>query len=140
MYNIKEGSTGGGGGAAAGARGSRHPPPPPTLGYNTQRCLRVHHWLYSVTVYVYWLKPHNNDNSRPPNLALLPPNPEYAVSDNILSSSRCRKDIACIKMSHTKLLPKQTKRGLQCNTTALPRSGGGGGGGVIKGAISRTYN
>ena len=34
--------------------GKMPPPPPPTLGYNTQGCLRVHHCLYSVTVYTGW--------------------------------------------------------------------------------------
>ena len=49
------------------------PPPPPTLGYNTQGCLRVHYCLFCNSV--YWLKPHNNLNYRPPNLVLLPPLP-----------------------------------------------------------------
>ena len=69
------------GGAPQGGQGGRSPPQlehwggiaPPTLGYNTKGCMPKSPLLSLFCNSVYWLKPHNNVNSRPPNLAVLPP-------------------------------------------------------------------
>ena len=69
------------GGAPQGGQGGGRPPnlsiggasPPPTLGYNTNLGVPKSPLLSLFCNSVHWLKPHNNVNSRPPNLAVLPP-------------------------------------------------------------------
>ena len=76
---LRGGSTGGAGGAAAPPppqleHWGASPPPPPNfrLQYiGVPKSPLVSLFCNSV----YWLKPHNNVNSRPPNLAVLPPPP-----------------------------------------------------------------
>ena len=61
-------STGGGG----LHRGGIAPPPPPNFGLQYKGVPKSP-LLSLFCNSVFWLKPHNNVNSRPPNLAVLPP-------------------------------------------------------------------
>ena len=67
LPNLSIGGGGGGGGASL-------PPPPPPPNFRLQYKGVLKSPLLSLFCNrVYWLKPHNNVNSRPPNLAVLPP-------------------------------------------------------------------
>ena len=87
----------------AGGQGGRPPPqpehwggiaPPPTLGYNTEVPKSPLLSLFCNSV--YWLKPHNNVNSRPPNLEVLPP-PLYRV-ESVQHIHTLRPQLANINM------------------------------------------
>ena len=64
--------TGGGGGSTGGGAGGAPPPPNFRLQYTGVPKSPL---LSLFCKSVFWLKPHNNVNSRPPNLAVLPPPP-----------------------------------------------------------------
>ena len=71
------------GGLHRGGRGGGRPPPPPNLSIGgalpppnfglQYKGVPKSPLLSLFCNSVYWLKPHNNVNSRPPNLAVLPP-------------------------------------------------------------------
>ena len=68
---------GGGGGLHRGAGGRLPPPPPPNFRLQYKGVPKSP-LLSLFCNSVYWLKPHNNVNSRPPKLAVLPP-PCYII-------------------------------------------------------------
>ena len=78
------------GGAPQGGQGGRPPPQlehwggiaPPQLWATIQRGAYKSPLLSLFCNSVYWLKPHNNVNSRPPNLAVLPPPLPYSLAHN----------------------------------------------------------
>ena len=74
------------GGAPQGGQGGRPPPQlehwggiaPPNFGLQYKGVPKSP-LLSLFCNSVYWLKPHNNVNSRPPNLAVLPPPPDIVL-------------------------------------------------------------